>query len=179
MRRKMRDSGRRANDSRGMKRFLVTFATFFGAGNLPYGPGTWGTLATLPLAAAFMAAGPLWHMIGIVILFPIALVACETYEQQAGTHDSKNIVIDEVLGFLITMVWLPLTWQSFVAGFIVFRVLDIFKPWPISYLDKNVKRGLGVMIDDIAAGIVGNIILQYVASHTVWLGYQTLVISGT
>jgi phosphatidylglycerophosphatase A len=88
------------------------------------------------------------------------------------THDSKEIVIDEVVGFLITMTWLPLTWQSLVAGFVVFRFLDIVKPPPIRQLDRKVPGGFGVMVDDVAAGIIGSILLQFVYNHTNWLGVQ-------
>ena len=76
------------------------------------------------------------------------------------------------MGFLITMTWLPITWQSLVLGFIIFRFLDIVKPPPIGLLDRRVKGGLGVMIDDIAAGIIGSLILQMVYTQTSWLGVQ-------
>jgi phosphatidylglycerophosphatase A len=83
-------------------------------------------------------------------------------------------VIDEVIGFLITMTWLPMTWQAYLAGFLLFRVLDIFKPFPIGYLDEKVPGGLGVVADDVAAGMIANIILQVVLVKTAWLGMQIL-----
>lgn len=158
-----------------MRTFLLKLATFFGAGNMPKGPGTWGTLATIPLAILLMRLGPLYHMVFAILLLPISILAAQTYEEVHGGHDHKQIVIDEVLGFLVTMVWLPLTWQSFVAGFVIFRLLDIFKPFPIGLLDKKVPGGVGVVVDDLAAGIIANIILQYVFTHTSWLGTQYIL----
>ena len=89
-------------------------------------------------------------------------------------HDSKEIVIDEVAGFLITMTWLPMTWQSVVIGFILFRFFDIVKPPPIRQLDKKIQGGVGVMIDDIAAGIISNFILQILFTYTLILGSQVI-----
>lgn len=161
-----------------MRDFLAKLATVFGVGYLPKGPGTWGTLVTLPLAWALMQAGPILYMVFVIALLPIAIISAQIYEDIHQTHDSKAIVIDEVLGFLITMTWLPMSWQSFVFGFLLFRVLDIWKPFPISYLDKKVQGGLGVVIDDVAAGIVANLILQYAYTHTMWLGTQAIVTGG-
>ena len=122
-----------------------------------------------------MHLGPLLYMAAIILLLPVAIISAEMYEQNSGSHDSKEIVIDEVLGFLITMTWLPISWQSFGFGFLLFRVLDIWKPFPISYLDKKIQGGLGVVIDDVAAGIVANLILQLVYTKTMWLGSQVIV----
>lgn len=133
-----------------------------------------GTLATIPLAALLIWLGPLYHMSATVILTILAILACEKYERQIGGHDHSHIVIDEVVGFLITMTWLPLTWQSFLGGFILFRIFDILKPWPISHFDKKVRGGLGVVVDDVVAGIFANILLQIVYTKTAWLGAQTL-----
>lgn len=157
-----------------MNGFLLNLATFFGVGKLPKGPGTWGTLATVPVAALLMWLGPLWHMGAILVLFPLSIVASEIYEKGCGRKDASEIVIDEVLGFLITMVWLPFTWQSFVAGFLLFRLLDIWKPFPISVLNERVKGGVGVVVDDVAAGLVAQVLLQIVATQTSWLGVQIL-----
>jgi phosphatidylglycerophosphatase A len=160
-----------------MRSFLVSLATLFGLGRRFPAPGTAGTVATLPLAAALMWAGPLWHMAFVIALLPIGIAAAEFYEQDGGGHDPKEVVIDEVLGFLVTMTWLPLTWQSLLAGFICFRVLDIFKPFPISRLDKNLPGGLGTVADDLAAGLIANVILHVVLSRTNWLGWQSIIIT--
>lgn len=125
-----------------------------------------------------MWAGPFTHMGVTLVIFPIALLACQAYEDFHKTHDASAVVIDEVVGMLITLTWLPLTWQSFVFGFVIFRILDIFKPFPISWLDKKVQGGLGVMIDDVAAGLIGNLILQQIFERTSWLGVQQILISN-
>lgn len=158
--------------------FLVQLATVFGVGRLPKGPGTWGTLAAVPLVVLLLWAGPFWHMGFAVLFLPVSILAAEMFEQESGTHDSKAIVIDEVIGYVIAMTWLPLTWQSVLAGFVLFRCLDILKPYPISVLDREMKGGVGVVVDDVAAGIITNIVLQFVASHTMWLGVQTIVVSS-
>ena len=155
-----------------MNRFLKNLAVFFGAGYFPKGPGTFATLLTIPLALLMLWAGPLYMMGFIVLLIPVAVLAAQAYEQESGGHDHSEIVIDEVLGFLITMVWLPMTWQAVLAGFVLFRVLDIFKPFPIGYLDKKIPGGWGVVVDDIAAGLIANVILQIVYVKTSWLGVQ-------
>ena len=93
---------------------------------------------------------------------------------KGGGHDRQEIVIDEVAGFLITMAMIPLTWQTWVAGFLLFRFFDAVKPWPISVLDKKVKGGLGVVVDDVAAGLAANLILQVLITKTDWLGVQIL-----
>ncbi len=153
---------------------LKKFVTFFGAGLSPKAPGTVGTLATIPLAALMIWSGPFVHMGFTIILTVVSIILCEKYEKQIGGHDHSHIVIDEVVGFLITMTWLPLTWQSFAFGFALFRFFDILKPWPISHLDRNVKGGLGVVVDDVVAGLFANILLQVIYTKTAWLGAQTL-----
>ncbi len=151
---------------------LLNIATLFSVGKFPKAPGTVATLATIPLWFLLAQAGPIYYMIITFLLVPLGVWAAQTYEDHSQKHDSKEIVIDEVVGFLITMTWLPLTWQSVVAGFVIFRFLDIVKPPPIRQLDQKVPGGFGVMADDIAAGIIGSLILQYVYNHTNWLGVQ-------
>lgn len=154
------------------------FVTFFGVGLIKKAPGTWGTLATIPLVLVLSAAGPIVYMSVTVLLIAVAILACEIYEKRKGGHDHPEIVIDEVVGFLVAMTWLPMTWQALVLGFALFRVLDIWKPLPIGYLDRKVQGGLGVVIDDVAAGIIASLILQYVYTHTNWLGVQMVVFGG-
>ncbi len=155
-------------------RLVTMIATFFGSGLSPKAPGTMGTLATVPLVYLLSFLGPYFYMGFTVALFPIGLWAAEMYEQTKAQHDSREIVIDEVLGFLITMTWLPMTWQSMLFGFVLFRMLDIFKPFPIGFIDKKVQGGLGVIADDVVAGLIANIALQVVYSQTNWLGARLI-----
>ena len=155
-----------------MNRILLLIATYLNIGRISKAPGTVATAATIPLWWALSQTGPLVYMVVVLALIPLGVMAANAYEAQSTEHDAKEIVIDEVVGFLITMVWLPLTWQSLVLGFILFRFFDIVKPPPIRQLDQHVKGGFGVMIDDIAAGLVSSVILQIIYTQTSWLGVQ-------
>lgn len=156
----------------------LQLATFFNIGKFPKAPGTVATLATLPVWYLLAQLGPIPYMLLVLLLIPVGVWAADAYESQAGKHDSKEIVIDEVVGFLITMTWMPFTWQSAVLGFLIFRFFDIVKPPPIRQLDQKVMGGFGVMADDIAAGIIGNIVLQVILNQTNWLGTQISVLTG-
>lgn len=153
------------------------FATWFYFGKIKKAPGTWGTVGAIPLWYLLSLAGPLIYMSFVILFLPITILVAELYERRHGGHDHPEIVIDEVIGFLVTMVWLPHTWQSLVFGFLLFRLLDIWKPFPIIYLDKKIQGGLGVVIDDLAAGIIASLILQYLYTHTGWLGEQVVLLS--
>ena len=157
-----------------IKNLAKIISTFFYAGLAPKAPGTWGTVAAIPLVFILNQAGPFWIMGFVLFFLPVAIWACQVYQQEVGGDDPQSVVIDEVLGYAITMTWLPGTWQAYVAGFILFRILDITKPYPIGKIDRQVKGGLGVMLDDIAAGIIANIVLQIVYSQTPWLGAQLI-----
>ena len=158
-----------------MRKFLKSLATLFGVGLVPKAPGTFGTLATIPIFILLTLAGPLAYLGFVILLLPVGIAACHIYEQDKGGHDHKEIVIDEVLGFLITMLWLPMTWQAILIGFVLFRVLDITKPLFIGYLDKKIQGGLGVMVDDVAAGIIASFVLQVLYTKTDWLGAQVMI----
>lgn len=160
-----------------LKPLLRQIAVLFGVGRIPWAPGTMGTVATLPIWWLLAQAGPFLYMTVTFLLFPLGIMAAQVYEDHVQHHDSKEIVIDEVVGFLITMTWLPLTWQSAVIGFAVFRVLDIVKPPPVRQLDRKVPGGFGVMADDVVAGVMGSIIMQLIYNQTNWLGVQILTLT--
>lgn len=147
-----------------LKTLVEWLATWFGLGRMPFVPGTFGTLGAFPVVYAFALLGPMPYMIATLIFVVFSVFVSHLYESIHGEHDSSCIVIDEVAGFLVTMTWIPLTPWLWLSGFFLFRVLDMLKPWPISHLDARVKGGLGTVVDDIAAGLVANVILQY------WLG---------
>ncbi|MBA6335707.1 MULTISPECIES: phosphatidylglycerophosphatase A [unclassified Colwellia] len=144
--------------SKSTENFRITnpihfLALGFGSGLLPKAPGTYGTLAAIPLYL-LLAPTSVSTYLAIVIIMSIAgIYICGKAAEDAGVPDHGAIVWDEIVGFLITMFLVPLTWQSIVVGFILFRIFDIFKPWPISYVDKNLHGGLGIMVDDILAGL--------------------------
>jgi len=131
---------------------------------MPFVPGTFGTLGAFPVVYAFALLGPLPYMIATIVFIVFSVLVAHIFESFHGEHDSSCIVIDEVAGFLVTMTWVPLTPQYWIAGFLLFRIFDMLKPFPIGLLDAKVKGGLGTVIDDVAAGLVANVILQF------WLG---------
>lgn len=155
-----------------MKFTVEILATWFGLGWLKPAPGTWGTLGAIPLVLLFSLLNPVGYMVAAGLFMLFSVLVAEFYERQVEGHDRSEVVIDEVAGFVIAMTWLPLTWQSWLAAFVLFRVLDALKPPPLSWMDEKIKGGLGVVADDIAAGIMTNFVLQIVFVQTTWLGYQ-------
>jgi phosphatidylglycerophosphatase A len=124
----------------------------FGSGLLPKAPGTFGTLAAIPLYLLLAPSSMSVYLVAVIVMSIAGVYICGKAAEDAGVPDHGAIVWDEIVGFLITMFMVPLSWQSVVVGFILFRIFDIFKPWPISFIDKNVHGGLGIMLDDIIAG---------------------------
>ena len=125
----------------------------FGSGLSPKAPGTMGTLAAIPLWW-LLAQLPLGTYLIVVLIAAVAgIVICGRAADRLGVHDHGGIVWDEFVGFWIAMAALPVTWQSLILGFVLFRLFDILKPWPISWLDRRVSGGFGIMIDDVIAGI--------------------------
>ncbi|MBA6253798.1 MULTISPECIES: phosphatidylglycerophosphatase A [unclassified Colwellia] len=144
--------------SKSTENFRITnpihfLALGFGSGLLPKAPGTYGTLAAIPLYLLLAPASFSTYLAIVIIMSIAGIYICGKAAEDAGVPDHGAIVWDEIVGFLITMFLVPLTWQSIVVGFILFRIFDIFKPWPISYVDKNLHGGLGIMVDDILAGL--------------------------
>jgi phosphatidylglycerophosphatase A len=136
-------------------------STWFGAGFSPWAPGTVGTLAGLPFIFIFkLLDGSFYHFGFTVFIIFIGWWAAEKYIKMNGGNDPQEVVIDEVAGVSIALLFVPLSWLSFFAGFALFRFFDILKPWPVSWADKKVKGGLGVMLDDIFAGLMALGVLQ-------------------
>ena len=123
-----------------------------GAGLVPRAPGTAGTAVAIPIYLAIGAAPPAVYVLGLAFVVGAGVWACGRTARDLGVHDHPGIVLDEIAGFLVTMTALPLEWPWVVAGFVVFRVFDIAKPWPISLADRKVGGGLGIMLDDVIAG---------------------------
>jgi phosphatidylglycerophosphatase A len=148
-------------------------ATLWGVGFLPRAPGTWGSLVAALMGLVILQYGGQSHMRAAVLLAVLAgLWASNRYEVLVGSHDNKEIVIDEVAGMWISM--LPLSFISLGHGilldvalaFFLFRVFDIWKPWPVGWIDRNVKGGLGVMLDDIVAGFMTALALIIVVMYS-------------
>ncbi len=134
----------------------------FGSGLLPKAPGTWGTLAAIPVYL-LLAPLPLWLYLTLTALFfVIGIGVCERVGQELGVHDHGAIVWDEIVGYLITMAAMPFDWLWILAGFILFRLFDILKPWPIGPVDRKLPGGLGVLADDLLAGLMALGCLQLI-----------------
>ncbi len=138
-------------------------ATWFGTGLLPKAPGTWGSLAALPFAWAIQVwAGQAGLLAASVIVFFVGCWAAQAYTTRTGTKDPGEIVIDEVAGQWLTLAVVPHCLLGYAIGFLLFRVADITKPWPVSWLDQKVEGGAGVMADDMAAGVYAGLALWLV-----------------
>lgn len=134
-------------------------ATALGAGFSPYAPGTCGTLAAVPLAYGLMGLGRAWLAGGTALLTLGGIWAAGRFCEATGCHDNQRIVIDEVAGYLLSLALVPRSAINLLAAFGLFRLLDIWKPWPIRVIDRRVGGGLGVMADDLAAGALAAVIL--------------------
>lgn len=135
-------------------------ATAFGAGYAPRAPGTCGTAVAVPLAWA-LASLSVWQFGLVAAAVTLLGVACAQRADRAwGTEDNQRIVIDEVAGYLVTVSLVDRSsWAPLAAGFVIFRALDILKPPPIRWLDEHLPGGWGVILDDVAAGVMGAAVL--------------------
>lgn len=150
--------------------FSVIWSSWFGAGYFPVASGTFGTLAALPFAWALSFVQPWWAWTLIALAFlAVTVPAAHRAGQIYGIVDAKYIVSDEVIGLFLTVAFLPFGWQTAVAGFLLFRVFDITKPWPASFFDRKVKNGFGVTFDDVVAGVYARIAME-VLHRLGWLG---------
>ena len=141
----------------------VHFLAFgFGSGLSPKAPGTMGTIAAIPVFLIISNLNLLSYLTVLSVVIFTGFKICDTVSKDLGVHDHPGIVWDEIAGFLITMIAIPVSWQTVLLGFVLFRLFDILKPWPIGWLDKKVSGGFGIMIDDIVAGVMAWLVLQLV-----------------
>jgi phosphatidylglycerophosphatase A len=143
-----------------MHRFAATIAVFFGAGRLPGAPGTWGSAAALPLAWLIQIwGGTPWLAGATALVFLLGVWASAVHGRRLGRDDPAEIVIDEVAGQWLTLLVVPADLLLYAAGFVLFRFFDIVKPWPVSWADRRIKGGIGIMFDDILAGVYAAVLL--------------------
>ncbi len=126
----------------------------FGSGLAPKAPGTFGTIAAIPLFLLMSALTPIYYALLVILVCISGVYICGKAARDVGVHDHGAIVWDEFAGFFITMFMIPVSWQSICVGFILFRIFDIAKPWPISIADKKLTGGFGIMFDDVLAGLL-------------------------
>ena len=154
-------------ENRGYRRLILALATWGGVGFLPQAPGTWGTLAALPLWYLLAQTGPWGYGLGVAALMLLGLGVAGPAQIYLGRNDHGAIVVDEVVGLLITLAGVSPTWEHAALGFIVFRTLDILKPFPIGWFGRGGDGGLEVMADDVAAGVMGRLVVAVVI---IWWG---------
>lgn len=151
----------------------VHFLAFgLGTGASPYAPGTVGTLLGIPLVWWMSDLNLYWYLGITFALYVVGVWVCAKTSNDIGVHDHSGIVIDEVVGYMITMILVPVNIWTLAIGFLLFRFFDIVKPWPIRWLDRRVEGGTGIMIDDVLAGIFALVVIH------VMIHYIPLPITG-
>ena len=132
----------------------VHFLAFgFGAGLMPQAPGTFGTLVAVPVYLLIMQLSLPVDLMVLAFMTAVGVWVCGRTSADLGVHDHGGIVWDEMVGYLVTLAAVPPSWWNMLLAFVLFRVFDIAKPWPISWVDRRVSGGLGIMVDDIIAAL--------------------------
>ena len=144
------------------ERALLFVATGFFIGTVPFAPGTFGSLIGLPVCFLLSRLNLLQSVIYILVFILVAIGIASAAEKILKQKDPGQIVIDEIAGLMVTFAGLPFNLKTALAGFIIFRVFDILKPFPIRILERRVGGGTGVVLDDVLAGVYGNLILRLV-----------------
>lgn len=140
--------------------FIKASATGLGAGLSPFAPGTAGTIVAIPLYLLFALLSPPLYLLSTVAFFFFSVYVSGEAEKLYREKDSSKIVIDEIAGFLVVVIFVPPSLMAVAAGFLLFRFFDILKPFPIRILERRLPGGYGVVGDDIMAGIYGAIVLH-------------------
>ena len=143
---------------------VCVVALGFGAGALPRAPGTWGTLAAVPIYLLLSRLALSQYLLLLTVLFLAGIWICGITGRKLGVHDHAAIVWDEMVGFWVSMAAAPPGWVWLLTGFALFRVFDIWKPWPIAWLDRRIAGGFGVMADDLVAGLYAVLCLYLIGS---------------
>lgn len=134
----------------------------FGSGLFPKAPGTMGTVAAIPVVWLASYLDTTGFIIATVVAFLVGIYLCGYTAKAMGEHDHPSIVWDEIAGYMVAMIAVPVSVSTLLLAFILFRFFDILKPWPIRYLDRHMHGGLGIMVDDILAGLASLAIIHAV-----------------
>jgi phosphatidylglycerophosphatase A len=143
-----------------LDRIALISSIWFGAGLLPVMPGTYGTVAAIPLYLVENLLAPQYQLSILLIIVIGAIWSSHRSQGILSVVDPPQIVIDEVAGFLVTIILIPFTWPTLIAGFFLFRFFDILKPPPIKKIEKKITGGVGVVLDDLVAGAYAHISLR-------------------
>ena len=145
-----------------MNRLALIIATCAGIGRVPFAPGTFGSIPGILLAVALHRLGNVWIETAVIaVVFAVGVWAATEAERAFALIDPGPVVIDEVLGMLVTLAFIPAGWSAALTGFVVFRIFDVIKPWPANRLEK-LHGGFGIMADDAMAGVYANLVLRLV-----------------
>lgn len=144
------------------QKIVLILATGGYIGHLPIAPGTFGSLPGLLICLGMSGIGLGYAILFALVLTGVAIGIAQQAEELIGGKDPSSIVIDEITGMVVTLLGIPLTPFSLVLGFLVFRAFDILKPFPIHFLDQKVPGGAGIVLDDVMAGVYGNLLLRIV-----------------
>jgi len=136
-----------------IKRPVCFLGLGFGTGLAPKAPGTFGTIAAIPIYLLMQNLSLMTYLVLTAIAFVVGIWICQQSADWLGKEDPSAVVWDEIVGYLVTMIAAPQGWQWVALGFVLFRFFDILKPWPISIADKELHGGFGIMLDDVIAGI--------------------------
>lgn len=142
------------------ERAVVFLATGFFVGNVPFAPGTFGSLLALPVCFFLSRLRIQVAILCTLLIVIFAILLARTAEKILHKKDPGCIVIDEIAGLVVTLLGLPFNLVSITAGFAVFRALDILKPFPIRALERKLAGGAGIVLDDVVAGLYGNLVLR-------------------
>lgn len=134
-----------------------------GAGAMPYAPGTFGTLLAIPFYLYLATYSSLFYIFFTIIFIFFSIWLCEKVSREINVHDHQGMCIDEFAGFFVTMCFAPYGWGWIILGVILFRIFDIVKPWPIRQIDNRMKGGIGMILDDVLAGLYSLAIIQLLA----------------
>ncbi len=148
------DSNMKLSAKRILSNPVHCLAFGFGSGLAPKAPGTFGTLAAVPLFLLLSYLSFSEYLFVVIFASIVGIYFCGKTAKDLRVHDHPGIVWDEFAGFWITMIAVPVSWWSVLLGFALFRLFDIWKPWPIKWVDQHVHGGLGIMLDDVLAGLL-------------------------
>jgi phosphatidylglycerophosphatase A len=143
-------------------KIVLILATCFGSGFLPLAPGTWGSLISLPFAVGAYSFGFIYSSLFLALILTLSIPISGAASIIFHREDPPPVVIDETAGIFVTLFLIPFSWTGIISGFILFRLFDILKPFPIGLIDKKIKGGAGIVLDDVMAGIYANIGLRIV-----------------
>lgn len=144
----------------GMEKFIVFIATGAYTGMSPYAPGTFGTLAGIPVLLAASLIPESFSVVFITLFIILSVFFADRASKIFENKDPKQVVIDEIAGYLVALSGISLSFGSVATGFCLFRFFDILKPWPVNAAEKKFSNGAGIVFDDLIAGVYANLILR-------------------